>query len=211
MTPAPTIEVYFDLICPWCLIGKRHLATALEKFRQARPEVVPRVVWQSYPLLPDTPVEGLPYQEFYVRRLGSPAAVAARRAQVQEAARPAGIQFAFDRISVMPNTLAAHRLIAWVESRGGHDQAEQLIEKLFTAYFMAGKNIGDRSILLDLAAECGIAAEPRAMDDDLPEAPGSQNRRHVSGVPFYIFNNRLAISGAVPPESLLEAMLESIG
>lgn len=216
MTPSLHIEVHFDLICPWCLIGKRHLAMALERLRQAWPEVAPRIRWQSHPLLPDIPMEGVPYQEFYERRLGGRAAVAARRAQVQEAAQPARIEFAFDRIAVMPNTLAAHRLIGWVQGQQGDGPAERLIESLFASYFMAGKDIGAPSVLLGLAKECGIILEPGSVDLAFRGMPGGHDGRfrskhRVTGVPYYIFNDRLAISGAYPADALLEAMLQSVG
>ncbi|HEX6736074.1 MAG TPA: DsbA family protein, partial [Azonexus sp.] len=146
-----TIEVHFDLICPWCLIGKRHLATALQRFRELHPDVSPRIVWTACPLLPDTPPQGLPYDAFYERRLGGKTAVAARRAQVQAAAATAGFQFNFEAIRVMPNTLPAHRLIRQVQQHGAPEQVETLIEKLFTAYFLDGCDIGNTDVLAGLA------------------------------------------------------------
>lgn len=210
MTPSLTIEVYFDLICPWCLIGKRHLANALQQLRATLPDLQPRIVWRSVPLLPDTPLNGLPYQEFYERRLGGPAAVAARRTQVREAGRLAEVEFAFDKIAVMPNTLAAHKLIELVASNGNAAQTDQLIEALFEAYFIAARDIGDLAVLLDIARECGFAINLQQLAEASAAGSNAGEAQAVSGVPYYVFNHRLALSGAQPPETLLKAINQSI-
>lgn len=207
MTPNLTIEVYFDLICPWCLIGKRNLDTALQQFRASRPDIRPRIVWRGLPLLPETPLAGEPYQEFYLRRLGSPAAVAARRAQVREAGRLAGVDFAFDAITVLPNTLAAHALVELVAEQGDERQTERLIEALFQAYFMAARDIGDVAVLLDIAGECGLCVSLQQLVGTSARQSGAAA---VSGVPYYVFNDRLALSGAHPPATLREAMQRSV-
>jgi len=215
MSTTLAIDVHFDLICPWCLIGKRHLRTAIEQFRGLHPDVEITVAWRSHQLLPDIPAAGIPYQVFYERRLGGPAAVAARRAQVQAAARAAGIELAFERIALMPNTQLAHRLIDCAGEFGGPEQVAYLIERLFAAYFMEGRNIGALPILLAIAAEVGF---PAAAIEACLATPGAGNRFRarlasdagISGVPFFVFNNRLAVSGAQPPASLLAAMKQAL-
>lgn len=205
-----SIDVYFDLICPWCLIGKRHLTRALEQLKTSRPDVQPQVSWHSFPLLPDTPPNGVPYQAFYERRLGGAQAVAARRAQVREAGRVAGVDFAFEKISVMPNTLAAHRLVGLSARSGDGALTERLIERLFQSYFMEGGDIGDIAVLNALARECGVVLG----DDSLADALGADRPRPaphaVSGVPYFVFNHRLALSGAQPAEILHQAMLQAL-
>src|SRR3954454_18924484 len=141
------IDVHFDFVCPWCLIGKRNLDAAVNRFSSLRPDVGVKVRWHSHQLLPDVPVGGVPYQAFYVARLGSAEAVAARRAQVQEAARAAGLQLAFERINVMPNTRAEHRLAYWAVGTSPGFQPAPLIDRLFTGYFMDGEDIGDPDVL----------------------------------------------------------------
>ena len=91
--PFLEIEVFLDFICPWCLIGTRHLRAAMKRLTELRPEIELRVVWRSVQLLPNTPLVGEPYQAFYLARLGGSEAVAARRAQLQQAGRPVGINF----------------------------------------------------------------------------------------------------------------------
>lgn len=209
------IDVHFDLICPWCLIGKRHLRTAIEQFRALHPDVEITVAWRSHQLLPDIPAAGIPYQVFYERRLGGPTAVAARRAQVQAAARTAGIEFAFERIALMPNTQLAHRLIDCAGEFGGPEQVAYLIERLFATYFLEGRNIGALPVLLAIAAEAGFPAAAIEARLATPEA-GDRFRARlatdsgISGVPFFVFNNRLAVSGAHPPASLLAAMEQAL-
>lgn len=211
MNPNPSIDVHFDLICPWCLIGKRHLATALQQLQAIQPDLQPRVTWHSFPLLPDTPLNGVPYQAFYERRLGGPQAVAVRRAQVREAGRLAGVEFAFDKIAVMPNTLAAHALIGLVARDGDETLTERLIEALFLAYFMDGRDIGDLPVLIEIAGECGRAVSLQRLTEAAATAETPSAKPAVSGVPCYVFNNHLALSGAHPPETLQQALLRSIG
>ena len=216
MTEKLAIAVHFDLICPWCLIGKRHLRSALDQFRRLHPDVEPIIEWRSQLLLPDTPMEGIPYQAFYERRLGSPAAVAARRAQVREAARAAGVELAFERIEFMPNTLSAHLLIECARDFGDSGKTEGLIERLFTAYFMEGRNIGDPAVLASIASHAGFPGT--AIKDCLisPERRWSfvetlaARKDQANGVPFFVFNDRLAISGAHQPPSLLAVMEQSL-
>ncbi len=217
MSTTLAIDVHFDLICPWCLIGKRHLRTAIEQFRSTHPDVDVALNWRSHRLLPAIPAAGIPYQAFYERRLGSPAAVAARRAQVQAAARAAGIELAFERIALMPNTQLAHRLIDCAGEFGGPEQVACLIERLFAAYFMEGRNIGALPVLLAIAAEAGFPAAAIEARLATPEAGDRFRARlaaagagQVSGVPFFVFNDRLAISGAHPPSSLLAAMEQAL-
>ena len=94
MSRALSVEVSFDLVCPWCLIGKRHLDTALAMLRAQRPDVAVEIAWRSCPLLPRIPPQGVPFTDFYRQRLGSAGAVARRQAQVREAARAAGTEVA---------------------------------------------------------------------------------------------------------------------
>jgi len=212
--PSLKVEVFLDFVCPWCLIGIRHLDTAAKLLADRRPDVQLQVVWRSHPLLPDTPVGGLPYQAFYVARLGSPKAVAMRRAQVQQAGTVAGVHFDFERIKVLPNTAAAHALVAQTALYSSAEQQARLIKRIFTAYFMEGEDIGDTSVLQRLALECAIGAEgPDAQRHDAPadgRNPPAKVHYPISGVPFYVFGELLALSGAASPEALLDTMLQAL-
>lgn len=214
--PVLTIEAFFDFICPWCLIGKRNLDAAVSRFAQSRPEVKVKVQWRSHQLLPWTPLDGMPYQAFYRDRLGSDEAVAARRAQVQQAGRDAGVAFAFDRIEVLPNTAAAHDLVAFAARRGASTQSAALIDRLLTAYFMEGENIGDYAVLERLGLECGLEREAlaarlsasRRLADPTGQRVEEATRAnpHVSGVPYVVFNTVYSLSGVYSPVAIASAM-----
>ena len=196
------VEVYFDFVCPWCLIGKRELDAAARKLAELRPDVRLDVIWRSHPLLPETPVDGLPYQAFYVARLGGPEAVARRRAQVQQAGMAVGLRFAFDRIEVLPNTAKAHARVALT----GQAQQSMLIDRIFTAYFLEGEDIGNGAVLDRLALQCG--AQGPAGDGEGQRAGA---RYPVPGVPFFVFDGSLALSGAATSETVLDAMMRALG
>jgi predicted DsbA family dithiol-disulfide isomerase len=206
-----TVEVFFDFVCPWCLIGKRQFDAAARKLAELRPDVDLHVVWRSHALLPDTPVDGLPYQAFYVARLGSPEAVARRRAQVQQAGIAAGVRFAFDRIEVLPNTAKAHARVA----RASQAQQAKLIDRIFTAYFLEGQDIGDGSVLERLALECELQAEVRGVHGGVGPGAGEGHaagaRYPVPGVPFFVFDGSLALSGATASDTVLDVMLRALG
>ncbi|MBB2926423.1 DsbA family oxidoreductase [Paraburkholderia silvatlantica] len=211
--PVLTVDAFFDFICPWCLIGKRNLDAALARFARSRPDVRVRVQWRSHQLLPWTPLEGMPYQAFYRDRLGSAEAVAARRAQVQRAGRDAGVEFAFERIAVLPNTAAAHDLVTFAVSCGAREQSAALIDRVLNAYFMEGQNIGDYAVLERLGLECGLEREPLAAhiaaSKRLAEPTGRRTAYadpQVSGVPYFVFNTDYSLSGVYSPVAMAGTM-----
>ena len=211
-----TIDVVSDVVCPWCFIGKRHLDRALALWREEQPECQVTVHWRPYFLNPDTPEAGEPYRPFLEKKFGGPKKLEELWQRVSEAGRTAGIEFAFEKIELRANTLAAHRLIHHAQSVGAGDTAK-LIEALFAAQFLEGRHVGDRAVLADVAAACGMdrAAVLRYLesDEDADAVRGGAieaQRLGVSGVPFFIFNNRLAASGAQPPEALLQVMREAV-
>lgn len=201
------IDVYIDLICPWCLIGKRHLDAALVQCEQITPHTKAQVRWHSVQLLPDIPTQGLDFKPFYIRRLGGPEALRQRQAQVNAAAAQAGFQIDFGGISYMPNTLQAHQLSKFASARLSSAHFAQLLERLFAAHFRHGQNLGDRSTLLQIAADSGLDADAAAHWMD--SGAGHPLPLDVPGVPFYVFNHTLALSGAQPVEVLLDAMQQA--
>lgn len=204
------VEVEFDFICPWCLIGLRNLQAAIAEWRAIAPDIDVEVDWRGVQLLPNTPAEGWPFLEFYIRRLGSEAAVRQRQAVVMAAAGAAGVRIDYAGIGVMPNTADAHRLLQLVADQHGGAGQGALLERLFVGYFERGENLGDRALLEQYAADCGI--EPAQLAGVLRGAevpfPASSDN---GGVPFYRFDGKLAISGAVPPAALLAALREASG
>ncbi|WP_327437827.1 DsbA family oxidoreductase [Pseudomonas donghuensis] len=206
-----SIEVFFDFICPWCLIGQAHLQRALEQLRCERPEVEVKRYWRGVQLLPQMARTGQPFEAFYRKRLGSDEAVRLRQAQVRAAAEAAGVDIDFARISRMPNTADAHRLLQRAVALGAPEQAQALLAKLFAAYFQQGKDLGDPITLLHIARACGL--EPAQVADCLRGDASpfiGANDRAADGVPCFRFNQRLRVSGAQPVEVLLQAMGDAL-
>mgnify|MGYP000735847896 CR=1 FL=1 len=200
------IDVYFDLICPWCWIGKTHLDTARRLLAERQPDVQVQLRWHSVQLIPQTPPQSWPYQAFYEHRLGGPDAVRARRAQVQAAAARAGLTIHHERIAVFPNTWRAHQLLA-LTAQQHPDQHEALLDALFEAFFVQGLDIGDDRVLASLAQSHGVDST-EAETFDAPPAWAMPDG--ASGVPLFVFNQHHAVSGAQPPEVLLAAMQASM-
>jgi len=202
------IDVTFDLICPWCWIGKRHLTQALTLWEQASPQTAAQLQWHGVQLLPQLPPDGVPFEAFYLHRLGSAQAVRARQAQVLEAAQGAGLAINFPAMQVMPNTARAHRLLAGVRHTHASTH-EALMERLFHAHFVEGRDIGDATTLVALAQACGVDADvaQQAVADGRPIETSIANPQ--AGVPHFVFNRRVSLSGAQPPHVLLGAMRQA--
>ena len=177
-----SIDVVSDVVCPWCFIGKRHLDKALTEWRAAHPDSEVTVNWHPFFLNPDTPEGGEPYRPFLEKKFGGPQGLAEIWQRVREAGKPAGVDFAFEKIELRANTLLAHRLIHWaqrvmspaepgtVSSSDGAGSlcvpgnplcgqvTAKLIEALFAAQFLDGRHVGDRAILAEIAGACGFDA-----------------------------------------------------
>ena len=211
------IDVVSDVVCPWCFIGKRHLDRALELWRAEQPDCEVTVHWRPFFLNPDTPEAGEPYRPFLEKKFGGPKQLEELWQRVSEAGSKAGIAFAFEKIEMRANTLAAHRLIHLAQKVGADNTAiGGLVEALFAAQFLEGRHVGDRAVLAAVAGACGMDAEAvaRYLDsaEDADEVRGGAaeaQRMGISGVPFFIFNQRLAASGAQPPEALLQVMRQA--
>ena len=203
------IDVVSDVVCPWCYIGKRRLEAALARLEGAKPQVH----WHPFQLNPDLPAEGVERRSYLEAKFGGAERAAQIYARVRAAGASVGIGFELDRITRQPNTLDAHRLISWAQARG---DAGPLVERLFRAYFIEGVFIGDAAELERLATEAGFdgdaAAAFLASDAGVAEVAGADRRARelgISGVPLFIFNHRVAVSGAQEPDTLLAALAQS--
>jgi predicted DsbA family dithiol-disulfide isomerase len=203
------VDVISEVICPWCYIGKRRLEKALA----AADEPV-RVRWLPFQLDPTMPKEGILRREYRTRKFGSWERSQELDARLVAVGEGEGIPFAFDRIERTPNTLDAHRLVGLAGKQGVQDA---VVEALFRAYFTGGRDIGNRQTLLDVVAEAGLdrgKAEALLDGDDGLEAvrdAGQLARRHrVEGVPFFVVNDMLTLSGAQPPDAFLEAFRRAL-
>lgn len=168
--------------------------------------------WLPFQLNPDLPAAGMPRADYVARKFGPGGHRNYER--VAAAGRSVGLELAFDRITVQPNTLDAHRLQHYAERLGLQDA---VVESLFRAYFIEGANLTDRALLADCAARAGLdrAAVAAYLDSDadrerMLEADAEARNAGISGVPFFIFNRALGVSGAQDAEVLLEAMAQAV-
>ncbi|RKS27569.1 putative DsbA family dithiol-disulfide isomerase [Pseudomonas sp. WPR_5_2] len=204
------IDVFFDFICPWCLIGKRQLEQAQELLRARQPDVAFTTVWHGVQLLPHLPAQGEPFAEFYRKRLGNADAVQMRQAQVQQAAQAVGETIDFSRIATMPNTADAHRLLERVSVLGNSRQRDALLERLFAAYFHYGEDLGNRETLIAIAQSCGFEAGFVADCLYGNGEPFVGNPGATGGVPCFQFDRRVTVVGAHPAEKLFGVMYEAL-
>lgn len=200
------IDVISDTVCPWCYIGKRRLARALEM----RPEVEFDVQWRPYLLDPHVPRAGVDRRTYMKAKFGDGPNVQAMSEAIRGEGAKEGIAFAFDSIERRPNTLDSHRLVRWAAAAGLQDA---IVERLFAAYFTEGRDIGDAGVLEFLAADAGMdsiqVAEMLADDTDLANVEREARlagEMGITGVPTFIFAGRFAISGAREPELLVRVI-----
>jgi predicted DsbA family dithiol-disulfide isomerase len=214
------IDIISDVVCPWCYIGKRNLEKALSLYEADSPDTVqdrdaktPTISWHPFQLNPQLPVEGISRDEYTSSKFGGPERAREIYARVANAGVQAGIDFRFDKITRQPNTIAAHQLILLAADS---DAQDGVVESLFKGYFLEGRDLTDRETLLELAERGGVArkdgAACLARDDMRSEIEKQDHHARslgVEGVPFFIFNQKLAVSGAQPPEILVRAMTQA--
>ncbi len=198
------IDIFSDLVCPWCYIGVNRLARALGE----RPKLRPQQFWHPFLLSPNLPVAGIDSALYHTIRFGSRERARKMMAVVEETAERDGLPLNLERISRTPNTLTAHRLVLLAETT---DHGETLIQALFSAYFVDGLDIGDPGVLLALAEAAGLDPEQSkaclAGDgrQDLArfqaEVHGHQLDLHA--VPCFIFERRFVLAGAQEPVAFL--------
>lgn len=207
--PPLTIEIVSDAVCPWCFLGKRRLEAAIAKIGEA--DV--KVAWRPFQLDDTIPPEGLDRKAYMRAKFSDEARLAGIHAHLAALGAEVGIAFDFEAIRRSPNTLDAHRLIRWAGETGVQDA---LVERLFRAYFEQGLDIGNADTLAELASQCGLNRETvgvRLAEGDDRAATRAEidswRRVGVNGVPFFIFQRRLAVSGAESPDVLAAAMIEA--
>ncbi|SFP26221.1 DsbA family oxidoreductase [Tranquillimonas alkanivorans] len=202
------LDILSDPVCPWCYIGKTNLDRALE----ADPDHPFTIEWHPFQLNPDMPEGGMDRRQYLEAKFGGKESAAKVYAQIDEHAKAAGLEIAWDRIDRTPNTLDAHRLIHWagLEGRQGF-----VVDRLFKAYFKEGRDIGDRTVLLDIAEATGL---DRAMTERLFESGADveetrardahTRERGVTGVPTFVVANQHVVPGAQPPELWAKVIAE---
>ncbi len=203
------IEIWSDIACPWCYIGKRRLEAALE--RVAEPKSFD-VVWRAFELDPGAPrIAGpTPYADRLARKYGTSRAGAQQMLDsITAAAAAEGLDFHFER-AVAANTFEAHQVIHLAAARGLQDQVK---ERLLRGYFTEGEPVGDRESLARLAAEAGLdagevaaALEEQTYAGEVRADEEEAGRLGISGVPFFVLDRKYGVAGAQPPEQLRAAL-----
>jgi predicted DsbA family dithiol-disulfide isomerase len=206
------IDVISDVVCPWCFVGKRRLEGALALWAAEYPDVLPQVRWHTFQLNPEMSPQGIDRETYVRTKFGDRADSVYDR--VTGVGHEVGISFEFDRITRQPNTLVAHSLIAAAEP--GPEQ-DRMVEALFQGYFMDGLDLTNPDVLQDIADAAGLDPElaHQTIHDSGVHAQTAACDKEardmgVSGVPFFIFNGRIGVSGAHESQSLLQAMRESL-
>ncbi|MEQ8861057.1 MAG: DsbA family oxidoreductase [Pseudomonadales bacterium] len=196
------IEVFSDVVCPWCFIGKRRLDAVLAG---AAGEGV-SVSWRPYQLYPQMPEQGMDREAFMRARFGDEVDAGQIYQRVLTEARSEGLDLHFDRIRTAPNTFRAHRLLSWAERSG---RQHELAEVLFRFYFQDGRDVGDPAELAAAAEQAGLdavaAAEMLAGHDEEDKVRSELSLAQavgVTGVPFFVLAGRFAIPGAQPRETM---------
>jgi len=202
------LDVYSDVICPWCFIGKQHMQRALRTLGDEG--LTFAVTWRPYQLNPDMPAGGVVRDDYRRAKFGSLERSRELDAQVVSAARAAGIEIRHDRMRRTPNTVDAHRLIRLADATG---QQDAVVDRLFQDYFVDGRDIGDRAVLLEAAEVAGL--DRLAVEASLASGFGraevlaedaAVRRAGVQGVPTFALNDYVLFSGAVPADTFAEAL-----
>jgi predicted DsbA family dithiol-disulfide isomerase len=213
--PKMKVEVWSDIMCPFCYIGKRNYESAFNKF-EGRDHI--EIEWRSFQLDPTipkhSPVKENVYQYLAHKKGISYELSAKMHEQVIQMAKDAGLDYRFDK-AIVANSFDAHRLIQLAKTKGLGDAAE---ERLFRAYFTEGKDFGDHETLISIGKEIGLPEDEiksalvseiyaEKVEQDIQEA----TEIGVQGVPFFVFDRKYAVSGAQPPEHFLQALNQSFG
>jgi predicted DsbA family dithiol-disulfide isomerase len=206
-----TIDVVSDVVCPWCFVGRKRLEQALA----LNPDLDATVNWRPFQLDPTIPAKGKDRQRYMQEKFGSSDRIFEIHQQLTELGGEVGIEFDFEAIQVSPNTLDAHRLIRWAAQATPNVQ-DELVGILFSYYFEQGKDIGDRQILLEAAAEAGLDAA--IVESLLPTDADVVGVRQeidmasqvgVRGVPCFILDQKYAIMGAQSADVLADAIRQT--
>jgi predicted DsbA family dithiol-disulfide isomerase len=203
--PLP-IDVFSDVVCPWCFIGKRRLESALTLV----PEIPVVINWRPYFLNPWVPREGMNRADYLTAKFGSVGRYTSMAQRVVEAARSEGLTYAIDKITRQPNTLDSHRLIRWA---GESAAAGRMKQRLMDLYFTEGGDLSDRAVLVQAAVDCGMnggrVSDLLAGDNDIERVEAEANAAKnagIDGVPCFIFGGVFAVSGAQAPDYLADAI-----
>lgn len=204
-TAALHVEVIADFVCPFSYLGKRRLDDAMQAVQGPS-----EVSWYPYQLNPEMPQDGMSLEDYLTQRFGSPVGIQPVLDRLMAEGRESNIDFRFDRLTHVPNTLAAHQVMYGAETQGKDQSA--LAEELMSAFFVRGENIGDTDVLVELAGRHGLDATDvvRVIEDDAARQAVLTREAQVrasgiAGVPGFLLNRRLLLIGAQTTDNMVNA------
>lgn len=210
-TRTVALELYADIVCPWCWIGDRRLAAAIATLKGEMPDVTFDVTWRPFQLDPTIPPEGHDWEQVVEQKFGGRERAQPMFDRVAQAGAADGLTFAFDRITRHPNTVKAHALVVHAQQKGL--DVWPLVESLFAANFTAGEDVSNEEVLVRIAVAHGLAeADVRGMlangtyDVDVQQSQREAARLGIQGVPFLVLDGRYGVSGAQPTPVFVEAL-----
>lgn len=208
MSETLSIDVVSDVVCPWCFLGQKRLQHAIESLKDVSVEVR----WRPFQLDPTIPAEGKDRKAYMQAKFGDGDRLKQIHANLVSLGAVEGISFDFDAIKVAPNTLDAHRVIRWAGTAGVAIQ-NNLVERLFSAYFEHGENTGDPHVLIEAAREAGMDVSivetllPTDADAEAVRAEiATASRMGITGVPCFLIEGRYAVMGAQDTDTLADAI-----
>lgn len=196
------VDIIYDTVCPWCFIGKRRFEEALA----LRPEIKIKPNWKPFLLNPGMPLDGIDRSAYLIKKFGSEARIRRIYGAISDAGLSVEINFGFDLIGRAPNSVNSHRLVRFADTFA---KATQAVEAVFVEHFIKGRDIGRRDVLCDIAEQLELDIDKLNVlldsDDDIHAILSENTKVHslgINGVPAYLFNGKMAISGAQDAEVL---------
>ncbi|OJJ11991.1 disulfide bond formation protein DsbA [Alphaproteobacteria bacterium AO1-B] len=208
-TPAITIDIVSDVMCPWCYIGKRRLEAALKQV----PNIPVEVRWHPFQLDATLPKTGKDRKQYLSDKFGGMERANAFYSQIKAAGTEEGIPFDFDAIKLSPNTLDCHRLILWSRA---DDVQDDVVERLFKAYFVNGEDLTKSELLVRISEEAGMQSdlveqllETETDLDKIITQIGKAQESGVTGVPCFIIDGRFVLAGAEKAETIAAGIMHA--
>ena len=207
------IEIFSDVVCPWCYIGKRNLENALQILNEKDEQFESTLNWRSFQLNPQLNEEGILRQDYITNKFGEGANSEIIYERVRLAGEAVGLTMNFDKIIMQPNSSKMHSLIYAAKET---NKDIELIENFFKAFFIDGMNLTDFEIVSKVASDSGLDSETinGVFHDNLFEKFVQEDiimskKYNITGVPFYVIDDSIGISGAQRPEVIVDAINQS--
>ena len=207
------IEIFSDVVCPWCYIGKRNLENALQILNEKDEQFESTLNWRSFQLNPQLKEEGILRKDYITNKFGEGANSEIIYERVRLAGEAVGLTMNFDKIIMQPNSSKMHSLIYAAKET---NKDIELIENFFKAFFIDGMNLTDFEIVSKVASDSGLDSETinGVFHDNLFEKFVQEDiimskKYNITGVPFYVIDDSIGISGAQPPEVIVDAINQS--